>query len=168
MNDPLIVTAEFAPADFAFFEAERRAYFPPERNILSAHLTLFHALPPSTEPEIKRRLAQLADRPAPSGTLAGVRSLGRGVAYTIASPELDGMRAELAYDFAGCLTAQDAQGWRAHVTIQNKVDPRVARELFEEKDRTFRARPLAIAGLALHRYKGGPWETVRRWRFRGR
>ncbi|MCA1654635.1 MAG: 2'-5' RNA ligase family protein [Sphingomicrobium sp.] len=167
LTAPLIATADFAPADVAFFDAERRAHFPPERNILPAHLTLFYALPPSVEPELRRRLAQAVDRPAPCAMLAGLRSLGSGVAYVIASDELDDLRADLADAFAGCLTAQDAQGWRAHVTIQNKVEPRVARELLTDKERGFRPRPLHLAGLGLHRYRGGPWEPVQRWRFRG-
>ena len=167
MSAPLIVTAEFGADDFSFFEGERRTHYPPERNILPAHCTLFHALPPSVEPELRRRLARAADRPAPRAMLAGLRSLGGGVAYVIASEGLDDLRDELADDFAGCLTAQDATGWRAHVTIQNKVEPRAARALLEEKERRFRPRPLALAGLALHRYRGGPWEFVHRWRFRG-
>ncbi len=166
MSHPLIVTAEFGATDFAFFEAERRAHFPPERNILAAHLTLFHALPPSVEPELRRRLAVLADRPAPAATIAGLRSLGSGVAYTIVSDGLDMLRDELAEAFAGCLTSQDAQGWRAHVTIQNKVDPRVARELLAEKERHFRPRPVGLAGVALHRYRAGPWDFIQRWQFR--
>ena len=49
MAGPLIVTAELGPADFAWLDAQRRAHFPPERNQLAAHLTMFHALPPSLE-----------------------------------------------------------------------------------------------------------------------
>ena len=78
------------------------------------------------------------------------------------------LRAELADGFKGCLTAQDAAGWRAHVTIQNKVDPRVARDLLADKERGFRPRPLGLRGLALHRDRGGPWATVQRWSFRQR
>ena len=164
---PLIVTADFAPADFAFLDAERRAHFPPERNILAAHLTLFHALPPSVESDARRRLAEAADRPTPRATLTGLYSLGSGVAYAVHSAELEDIRADIADAFTGCLTAQDAQGWRPHVTIQNKVTSSVARELLIAKQRIFVPRPLGLAGLALHRYLGGPWETVQRWRFRG-
>ena len=168
MSGALIVTADFAPAEFAFLDAERRAHFPPERNILAAHLTMFHALPPSVEPELRRRLAAAADRPAPWAVLAGLRSLGSGVAYTIESAELDDLRSDIAEAFETCLTAQDAQGWRAHVTIQNKVTSGVARDLLIAKQRHFVPRPIGIAGLALHRYMDGPWDTLQRWRFRGR
>ena len=167
MTAPLIVTADFAPTDFAFLDAERRAHFPPERNILAAHLTLFHALPPSVESEARRRLAAAADRTAPRAILARIYSLGSGVAYAVQSSDLDDIRAQIANAFTGCLTAQDAHGWRPHVTIQNKVTSSVARELLIAKQRNFVPRPLGLAGLSLHRYLGGPWETVQSWRFRG-
>ena len=165
MTSPLIVTAELVPADFAFLDAERRAHFPPERNILGAHLTLFHALPPSVETELRRRLAQATEREPPRAMLAGLRSLGGGVAYSVVSDDLDAVRADLAEAFRGCLTAQDAHGWRAHVTIQNKVSAGTAQALLADKQRDFRPRPLGLAGLALHRYLGGPWELVQRWKF---
>lgn len=167
MTHPLIVTADFAPAELAFLDAERRTHFPAERNILPAHLTLFHALPPSVESELRRRLSEASDREAPRATLAGLRSLGSGVAYAVISDELDELRADLADAFKGCLTAQDSVGWRAHVTIQNKVSAGTAQALLADKQRDFRPRPLGLAGLALHRYQGGPWQFVQRWKFRG-
>jgi hypothetical protein len=66
------------------------------------------------------------------------------------------------------LSAQDSGGWRPHVTIQNKVDPKAARALRRSLERDFQPRPLRIAGLGLHRYLGGPWETLRVYPFRGR
>ena len=61
---PIIVSALFGAADFAWLDDLRKAHFPAEKNQLAAHLTLFHHLPPSIEPELKRRLADLtADQP---------------------------------------------------------------------------------------------------------
>ena len=93
--------------------------------------------------------------------------LGGGVAFRIVSDELDAIRDEIAEHFHGMLSAQDAAGWRPHVTIQNKVAPKVARALLGELDREFRVRPLAIGALSLHRYLGGPWEAIARYPFRG-
>ena len=83
------------------------------------------------------------------------------------SEDLDAIRTDIADHFPGALTAQDAHGWRPHVTIQNKVTSSVARALMIELDRDFRARPLGIAALSLHRYLGGPWDRVARYPFRG-
>lgn len=167
MSGALIVTAALGREDFAWLDDQRRAYFPPERNQLSAHLTMFHALPPSAEAEAGRVLAHEAAAPPPRAAIAGVMNLGRGVAYRIVSDELEAVRRSIADRFRGLLTAQDSQGWRPHVTIMNKAEPAAARALMRELEANFRPRPLKIAGLELHRYLGGPWERLGRWSFRG-
>jgi hypothetical protein len=166
VSGALIVTAELGAADFAWLDRLRRAHFPPDRNQLPAHLTLFHALPPSVEDEVRRQLARHAAAPRPPATLDAPYSLGRGTAFRVRSPGLEAVRADLAEHFAGMLTAQDGQGWRGHVTVQNKVEPAAARALLAELSQDFRPRPLQIVGLALDRYLGGPWERLGRWPFR--
>jgi hypothetical protein len=94
-------------------------------------------------------------------------SLSTGVAFRVVSDELDAIRDAVADHFQGLLCAPDAAGWRPHVTIQNKVPPRQAKVLFDELQREFHPRPLGIAGLSVHRYRGGPWETLASYRFRG-
>jgi hypothetical protein len=167
MAGPLIVTAELAPEDFAWLDALRRHHFPPERNQLSAHLTMFHALPPFAEGEARQALASLSTEPEPRAFISSVMNLGGGVAFRIASDELDRMRAYIADRFHGLLTTQDAGRWSAHVTIQNKVSPRVARALIDALGTAYDRRPVRISGLGLHRYLGGPWETLRVYPFRG-
>jgi hypothetical protein len=168
VNGALIVTAELASEDFAWLDAVRRRHFPPERNQLPAHLTMFHALPPSAEQEVRARLADLTAGRAPAASIAGVMDLGGGVAFRVVSDELDAIRDQLGDMFHGLLSAQDGAGWRPHVTIQNKVAPKVARELRQTLERTVEPKPLRIAGLGLHRYLGGPWETLRVYPFRRR
>ena len=168
MAGAIIITAELGAADFGWLEGQRRLHYPPERNRVPAHLTVFHALPPSAEPEARRQLSRLAARPAPSAVIAGLMNLGGGVAYRIVSDDLDMIRDELAGHFHGLLGAQDDAGWRPHVTIQNKVSEKEARALLAELEADFRPRPLAIHGLGLHRYLGGPWERLGVYPFRGR
>ena len=167
MASSLIITAELGPADFAWLDRQRREYFPPERNQLPAHLTLFHALPPSALEEVKQRLASLACQSPPFASISAVMNLGGGVAYRVSSPGLEALREELATAFHGLLSAQDSAGWRPHVTIQNKVAPKIARTLFNQLEASFEPRPLALAGFALHEYLGGPWAPIGRWPFRG-
>ena len=164
---PIIVTAVIGRDDQAWLDAQRRAYFPPERNLLPAHLTMFHHLPPSLADEVRQRLGELAREGTPAARIAGLISLGRGVAYRIDSAELEDRRAWLADCWADVLTPQDRAPWRPHVTIQNKVPPKQARELLARLEQDFRPRPLGIAGLSVHRYRGGPWETIASYRFRG-
>ena len=71
MAGALIVTAELAREDFAWLDRLRRAHFPPDRNHLSAHLTMFHALPPSTEPEVRERLRDYGKDSPPRASIPG-------------------------------------------------------------------------------------------------
>lgn len=167
MAGALIITAELGAEDLAWLDGLRRAYYPAERNRVPAHLTLFHSLPPSLEGEAHRRLARAASAMAPRATIAGLMELGGGVAFRIVSDDLDCIREDLAEGFHGMLSAQDSGGWRPHVTIQNKVPAREARQLLEAMERGFQPQSLAIRGLGLHRYLGGPWETLQCWSFRG-
>src|SRR5688572_24134965 len=140
MSGALIVTAELAPPDFAWLDALRRRHYPPERNQLPAHLTMFHALPPSAEAELRRELGRHAAISAPQATVAGLMNLGTGVAVRIVSDDLDAIRAEIADHCHGLIGAQDSGGWRPHVTIQNKVKPSAARALLADLERDLRPR----------------------------
>lgn len=166
---PLILTAEL-PGDLHRWATElRRAHFPPERNHLEAHVTLFHALPPQVEDELRTLLARLAGECAPvPARLEGVMSLGRGTALKLASPAMLDLRAHVAEHFRGLLTAQDNHSPRLHVTVQNKVSPAEAKVLLAALAGSVRPRDFAFPGMALFRYRGGPWEPLRRFAFRGR
>lgn len=168
MSGPLIVTAELGPDDFRRLDALRTRHYPPERNRVPAHLTLFHALPPSAEREVRQLLGRLTSAPPPRAQLAGPMELGGGVAFRVVSDDLDLLREEIARAMHGLLTAQDSGGWVPHVTVQNKVDPSVAKALKRSLEATFEPAPLRIAGLGLHLYLGGPWDTLQLYRFRGR
>lgn len=167
MTGPLIVTADLADPDFAWLNGLRVKHFPPDRNQLPAHLTMFHALPPSVEYEAKQELSRHAKGTRPQAMVAGLMNLGGGVAYRVVSEDLQSIRNEIAAHFHGMLTAQDKAGWRPHVTVQNKVSNKIASALLTELERDFRPKPLIVSGLSLHRYLGGPWEIIARYPFRG-
>lgn len=166
MAGALIVTAEIAQRDFSWIEGLRRAHYPPERNRVPAHLTMFHAVAPSAETELRGRLSRVVRRAAPAATVDGLMDLGGGVAFRIVSPDLDRIREELVGDLHGLLGAQDSGGWRPHVTIQNKVAPKVARALKESLERQLTPRPLSVSGLGLYRYLDGPRERIAVYAFR--
>lgn len=168
-REPIIMTASMGPADQAWANALRRAHFPPERNVLDAHITLFHHLPGAYEAEaVTRTKALVAEFAAPDATLSELMNLGRGVAYRIHSPGLLAIRDAMADGMHGLLTAQDQGQPKLHITVQNKAEPAAAKALLQQLTAEFAPRPLVITGLALHRYMGGPWEPIGDWRFRGR
>ncbi len=162
------MTALMGDTDFAWANRLRQQYFPPERNFLDAHITLFHHLPPHMLPEIKQRVKDMvATFARPEASLSDVMHLGKGVAYQIDCAGLASIRDELAENFAGMLTPQDQARPRLHITVQNKVTPAESKALYQELAAKFEPRPFIIKGLGLYYYRGGPWDEIGRYSFRG-
>src|SRR3546814_18356714 len=116
---PIIVTALMGAADFGWAEGLRRAHFPPGRNRVPAHVTLFHHLPPSALDEVARRFKALCAGPPPAARLAEGLLLGRGLAYRVDSTALAAFRDELAGAFAGRLVTQDQVQTRFQPMVPN-------------------------------------------------
>lgn len=162
---PLIVTAHVDDDLFAELDALRRRYFPPELNRIPAHISLFHNLPGEHVASILRDLDD-ACRAMKSIDLepAAPMFLGRGVALAYRSDDLTRLHGRLAQSWKAWLTPQDRQPFKAHVTIQNKVDRDSARALFEEMG----ALPTPVGrvdGISVWRYLSGPWESIKTCRF---
>lgn len=160
---PLILTLAFDEVTFARFDGERRRHFPEALNHIPAHATLFHHLPGDRERAVLETITALARTlPPPDVAVTSLRFIGRGVAYVLESEPLATFRGRLAKEFAADLTAQDQQGWRPHVTVQNKVAPQVARALHESLQASFEPFRFTAPALMLWRYLGGPWDRVAR------
>ena len=163
---PVVVTLVLDDASQAWFDALRRELFPPERNHLAAHLTLFHALPGDVLRRAVDDVVAVTRRAPLELVVTRLRPLGRGVAYELDSPALLEVHAALRARWLPELTAQDRAPLRPHVTVQNKVAPEVARRTLAR----LAAEPLLPAavgvGIAVWRYRGGPWEHVRTAAFR--
>lgn len=159
---PLILTARADPPAQAKFEALRRAHYPADLNQVPAHVSLFHHLPGSEVDAVVERLRFTArHHAAPEVTVAGLRSLGKGVALRLDSDGLAAIRGDLAEAWWPLLIPQDRQGWRGHVTIQNKVTPAAARNLLNRMAATFEPWTCRIVAVDVWRYLGGPWEAVK-------
>ncbi len=160
MSAPLILTLTLDDASQAFLDRARAQWFPARLNFIHAHVTLFHHLPGAHLVSIRDQLARVcAAQSAVGVSVTGVRSLGCGVAYGLRSAEIEHVRSRLAAQWRDDLTAQDRQGWRPHVTVQNKVSPAEAKDLLNRLTRDFVPFTVTATGLALWRYCGGPWES---------
>jgi hypothetical protein len=168
LGAPLILTA-LLPDDLqGWATGLRTAHFPPERNFLAAHVTLFHALPPSSEAEVRAFCAALArENPPVPARLLGIMKLGKGTALKLQSEGMIALWEELRARFHGLLSPQDEHRPRLHVTIQNKVGIEKARALQAQLGPQVDERAFVFAGLGLHSYRGGPWQHLKDWRFRG-
>lgn len=164
--DPLILTAGFDPRSAALFQDLRDRHFPPRLNRVPAHLTLFHHLPGEAYPTLVADLRALcAAEPAMPFATGALRFLGRGVAIEVRAEALVRLRGRIAKGFEGRLTAQDGQGFRPHVTVQNKADPAEARALHARLAAELPRVEGTVAGLHLWHYRGGPWEAAGQFPF---
>ena len=161
---PLVVTVEIDAEAQSRFDAERAALFPPGRTQVGAHVTLFHAVPASRAPAVRAELAEAAAACPPFVIeVPGLMPLGRGVAYRLDSAELRGLHRRLRLRWEQQLSPQDRQGFRPHVTVQNKVSPEVAADTLDTLRERFAPFQVTAQALRLWRYDGGPWTFLARF-----
>ncbi len=146
------------------FERERQQYFPAELNRIPAHLSLFHTL--------REEQATFAALEQAAGSqhcfrmeVIELRSIGKGVAYFLQSGEAKALHRHLSEAFEEQLSAQDRQGFRPHVVVQNKVSPDEAKQSLALLQMDFHPWTVTAIGLDLWRYLGGPWLHLRRFDF---
>lgn len=166
---PFIVTAELPEDVFSWSNGLRSTHFPPERNWLKAHVTLFHSFAPSLRDELPRFLARIAaEFAAPPARIDGLMDLGQGTALEVRSPGMLAIREVIADHFWQMLTRQDQGGKKLHITIQNKVARDQALALQGELAPRLKPREFAFTGLGLHLYRNPHWDAVGTWKFRGK
>jgi hypothetical protein len=161
---PRIVTLGFDEATFERLDALRRRFFPADRNLIPAHLSLFHALLPEEDGRIGEVIAGSSRRRGPLPLRFGsILRLGTGFALKVEAPGLVGLHRELAGAFEPWLTPQDRQPLRPHVTLMNKAGRAEARMGLA----AFRAEFEPWEGLAdsvlTWAYLGGPWRRLARY-----
>ena len=163
---PLILTACLDETSQAFFNEKRKTFFPPERNFLDAHLTLFHALPAQEFSTIDNVLNTIASQHSVlHGRADDIFFMGFGSAYHIDCPALNDMHKTLSNLWHDWLTRQDSQTFKPHVTFQNKVDPNLAKKTFHECRALFEPFDVQIRGLDLWHYDNGPWTHISKYNF---
>ena len=159
-TNPFILTLAIDEAASQFFNEQRRKYFPPDRNFLQAHLTLFHYLPLTADELIEQLQSEVEKQAAFTIQVTDVVSLGKGVAYKLESKELQVLQKKLQQLWKPYLKPQDAQKLWPHITIQNKVTPQQAKDLLQELKSSFEPFQFEAIGLALWEYLNGPWRFV--------
>jgi 2'-5' RNA ligase len=168
LRDAIILTLQFDEASDALFQDLRQRHYPPELNLVGAHLTLFHNLPSTEENAIIREVARLAKSTPPFPVVVEEpMRLGRGVALKIRSERLVDLRRALAKTFKAALTGQDREAFRPHVTIQNKVAEHAASALFDHLAQTLPPFEATAEGFQLWRYGGDRWTPVAAVPFQG-
>ena len=103
----------------------------------------------------------------PIEILAGeVKATEHGVAIFLHSPQLAALRQELAREWWPWLGERDKAGFRPHITVQTTLDEAEAFRTRQAIAATFRPPRIKGVGLHLWRFRDGPWESDRVFRFR--
>lgn len=168
---PFILTLRLDKGTEKILTDLRIRYFPKHRNYLSAHVSLFHALPAAQKPTYHQILSSLSQTTAPF--TVGIKNpfaLGRkGVALNVSSFKLRSIHDELLKRFKEQgveLTEQDQSRLRAHVTVQNKVGEEEAKRTLEEVKKMWAERGARAEGLVVWRYEvGGEWTWLKEYDF---
>ncbi|KAM0795985.1 hypothetical protein BDR22DRAFT_812690 [Usnea florida] len=145
--------------------ALRTQYFPPKLNKLSAHIALFRALPGSQLATIQADIVAVAEKQQSFPIATGKAFLlGHGVAIDANVPPARGIYNELKDRWEGFLSKQD-KSFKAHYTIQNKVEDGVPQRTLEELQKTFEGSQGHVDGLSLYRYDRGYWRHTKNFMF---
>ena len=163
----LILTLTLDDAIQQYFNNLRKAHFPPERNYLDAHLTLFHHLPAGETQIIEAISNTVSNFDKMQLQVTGVKNIGNGVAFAMECAQLQAMHKQLQQQWDTWLIPQDRQKLWPHITVQNKVNPDVAKSLKEKLEQEFTPFEITGTGLSLFEYQGGPWKFIREFEFSG-
>ena len=157
---PVIITCKFEEKVEESFNSFRQQYFPTAKNLLKAHLTLFHhILLPAIN--VLDTVKQTTFHTKPFDVLVErVMFTGRGVAFVIISDELTYLHKNLQQAFKAILTPQDKHGLWPHITIQNKAPVSESKALAAALQQTFKPFTAFVKGLQLFYYLNGPWEFI--------
>jgi hypothetical protein len=116
-------------------------------------------LPDELEKEVRIDLVSTAGPPFPIG-VAGVLPLPNGVAYAIASPELNHRHHDLRNAWWADLTGVDRRPLRPHVVVLRDAPPAQARAAYHVLRREFRAHQVRADGYLLWRSDAEDWSEL--------
>lgn len=155
----------------------RKRYFPKHLNKLSAHLTLFHALPESRlESDVVPLLESFTSKTAQFPIIAGPPfAMNKGIGISVPRQK-GGQEARNVHEAllkvwseGGFLTSQDARHSGVHYTIMNKVDdPKEVSKALQQVKSEWTETVGTAVGLALWQYDRGYWRSERLFPFEGR
>ncbi|WWC73891.1 uncharacterized protein I206_107863 [Kwoniella pini CBS 10737] len=191
LQSPIILTLRLDKATHQLLTSLRSKYFPPHRNFLSAHVTLFHAIPSHRFDELDENLNKICNSKSGWDVFFGEpEKMGNRGVYLICrerpSNSVEKIHRELLSNLKkgiksdqDKLTNQDLQTMRKpHVTVLNKASNeeqvdiclKEVKEFFEgmrkdgQKEGQHKGRAV---GFEVWEYLGGPWKSIKEYTFQG-
>ncbi|KAL8765959.1 MAG: hypothetical protein Q9209_007106 [Squamulea sp. 1 TL-2023] len=137
--------------------ALRNKHFPANINKLSAHVALFRALPGSQLATVQSAIEHVVRHYEPFPISTGEPFLmAHGVGLEVHVEPAKHIYQVLKRQWNGFLSTQD-QNFKAHYTIQNKVQKSIAQKTLVEVRQDFDGSNGMVSGLSLYLYDRGYW-----------
>ncbi len=161
IEDPYILCLKMDAVSLQRLSAWRKQYFPPERNFLEAHLTLYHRLPFTATQLILSTLKTFAQNQLVFPlSFEELTHQGGFLGIKAAPSEVLQVKGALDRAFDLWLAPQDRQKIMPHVTVMNNAPPEATGEALRLLKQEFAPWQGRAEGLQLFRYRQGPWEWV--------
>ena len=161
---PLIVTLKIDEPSRLFFNEKHTIFFPAHANYVDAHVTLFHKLP-SNNLEIEIGMTQFAQHKKFDLLISDIILFATSVSYTIESPQLLHLHAEMQSKFDPYLIRNDRKILKPHITIQNKVTPYKAHKTHAFLIKDFNPFVIKAIGFTRWYYVKGFWKKKEQYLF---
>lgn len=159
-SQPVIITCKFEDEVEEYFNSLRQQYFPTAKNLVKAHLTLFHHILMPAENVLNLVKQNTLNTKPFDLSVERITFTGRGVAVVITSDELMHLHKNLQQVFKAVLTPQDKQGLWPHITIQNKASVSESKALAIGLQQRFKPFTATVIRLELFYYLNGPWKVI--------
>ena len=156
----MILTFGFDAESFARLAPLRERHFPPSRNYLPVHVTLFQQLPEAQLSRITVDLARAGRRSPLPFAATKILDFGGGAAVDLACEAGVELQQDLRRGWSDILTDSDDRKRKLHVTVQNKVDRDTAKATQDMLRAGFTPWEGTLDRLILWHYRGGPWERI--------
>ncbi len=161
---PLIVTVKLDKQAQEYFAALRQKHFPAHCNYMEAHLTFFHKLPANLD-VMDATLKKFAEHGTMDLEVTGIRNIGNGNVFTLASVELGHLHKAMQQSLGKYLITQDRKKLWPHITVQNKVTAFKAKQTTELLLDNFKPFTIKAIGLTSWLYLKGPWQHQKDYLF---
>ena len=153
----IILTLLMDEKSQAFFDAQRKLYFPAYANFTNAHVTLFHCLPNSEF--IFKTMEENCKKTATfSVEVNDVFNINNFNAYKIISKDIISLHKNLQIQFKHFLSQKDLKPIKPHITIQNKVTDYKAKKTHEIIKENFSPFNASVLGISCWYFTKNNWE----------
>ncbi len=168
-EDSYVLTLHTDQPHHKLMTSLRERYFPPEINKLDAHIALFRALPGSQLPRITQDIVHVTESQSSFTINANApfrMKRGVGIHVVDQSGQAKSIYEKLKAQWNPFLSQQD-RSFRAHYTVQNKVEDEAAVErTLKELEEQFHGSRGQVLGLTLYKFGDrGYWNKARDFPF---